>query len=99
MSYDGIDDYAGEYDAEVERVETAARQTLQQAVEAPPAHRDIGRPWWCAHCHAPPQSESDRLYGVCSGCAERDRRARERAKSNAELGLGAPPQRSGRRAA
>lgn len=96
---DGLDDYEGDFDAEADRVSQAATQALTRAVAPEQPRRDMPRPWWCAHCHAEALTESDRLYGVCSGCAERDRRARERAKSNAELGLGAPPARSGRRAA
>ncbi len=96
---DGLDDYDGEYDDEATRVDRAASEAITSAVAAPERHEHRERPWWCAHCHAPPQTDSDRLYGVCGGCAARDRAQRERARANSEVSMGGPAQRSGRRAA
>ncbi len=96
---DGLDDYEGDFDAEADRVQQAATQALASAVAPEQPRRDMPRPWWCAHCHSEAQTESDRLYGVCGGCAARDRAQRERARANSEVSMGGPAQRSGRRAA
>lgn len=42
------------------------------------------RPWWCAgfRCGKEARTPDEKLYGLCSSCANRDRDQRERAKAN-----------------
>ena len=57
---------------------------VEQHQEQPKTQESTDRPWWCAHCHAPPLKPEDRLYGVCGGCALRERGQRERARASRE---------------
>ena len=110
--HDDFDDYAGEYDHLAAEV-TAERAASAKAAMLPQTGIDLDqhgrwtgkgpapvRPWWCASCHATAFTESEKQYGLCSGCASSERAIRERMRAQRTEGQDARDVRAvrGRRA-